>query len=336
MFTATPQELRNRLNSLPRLHLAALPTPLQPLEKLSALLAGPSLYIKREDLTGMAMGGNKIREFEYQIAQAVESGCDVLVHSAGAQSNQSRMTAAVAAKLGLKAVIIGRKDEHAQRQGNLLLTHLFGAEVFLPAPERQNEVVTEKMGQLRAAGHKPFHTSTDARAYRAIAYVDGALELLEQIEAGGLIPDALYLCSGAYTHVGLVLAFKALGIELRVVGISPSPRDDAQAAVGHVALAQECAQILGIELDFTAEDFESYAAFVGEGYGVVTEGSREAMQLLAREEGLLLDPSYTGKAMAGLLAHVREGWWRAGQTIIFMHTGGTPALFAYADELGLE
>jgi 1-aminocyclopropane-1-carboxylate deaminase/D-cysteine desulfhydrase-like pyridoxal-dependent ACC family enzyme len=336
LFTATPEELRNRLNSLPRLSLAALPTPLQPLEKLSALLGGPSLYIKREDLTGMAMGGNKIREFEYQIAQAVEAGCDVLVHSAGAQSNQSCMTAAVAAKLGLQAVIIGRKDAHAQRQGNLLLTELFGAEVFLPAPEQQNEMVAAKMAELRAAGHKPFHTSTDARVYRAIAYVDGALELLEQIEAGGLIPDALYLCSGAYTHVGLVVAFKALGIELRVVGISPAPRDDAQAAAGHVELAQECAQLLQLQLDFSAEDFESYAAFVGADYGVVTEGSREAIQLLAREEGLLLDPSYTGKAMSGLLAHVRAGWWRAGQTIIFMHTGGTPALFAYADELGLE
>lgn len=328
--------LRERLNTLPRLSLATLPTPLQNLDRFSDFIEGPSLYMKREDLTGMAMGGNKIREFEYQIAQAVERGCDVLVHSAGAQSNQSRVTAAVAAKLGLQAIIVGRRDAHAQRQGNLLLTQLFGAEVYLPAIEDQAKAVAAKMDALRAAGHKPFHTSTDARAYRAIAYVDGALELLEQIEAQNLRPDALYLCSGAYTHVGLVLAFKALGIALRVVGISPSPRDDSAAAASHVALAQECAQILDLDLDFAPQDFESYAAFVGADYGVVTEGSREAIHLLARREGLLLDPSYTGKAMAGLLAHVRAGWWQKGQTLIFVHTGGTPALFAYADELGLD
>ncbi len=315
--------------------LATLPTPLQSLERLSGFLEGPDLYIKREDLTGMAMGGNKIREFEYQIAQAVERGCDVLVHSAGAQSNQSRVTAAVAAKLGLKAVIIGRRDAHAQRQGNLLLTHLFGAEVYLPEFGDQAEAVAAKMDALRAAGHNPFHTSSDARAYRAVAYVDGALELLEQLAAQNLRPDALYLCSGAYTHVGLVVAFKALGVDLRVVGISPAPRDDAETARAHVELARECADILQLSLDFAPEDFESYAAFVGADYGVVTEGSREAIHLLARREGILLDPSYTGKAMAGLLTHVRAGWWQKGQTLIFVHTGGTPALFAYADELGL-
>ncbi|MFT5376971.1 MAG: 1-aminocyclopropane-1-carboxylate deaminase, partial [Candidatus Latescibacterota bacterium] len=128
----------------------------------------------------------------------------------------------------------------------------------------------------------------------------------------------------------------ALDINLRVVGISPSPRDDAQAAAGHVELAQECAQILDLPLHFVPEDFESYASFVGADYGVVTEGSREAIHLLARREGLLLDPSYTGKAMSGLLAHIRAGWWQKGQTLIFVHTGGTPALFAYADELGLD
>lgn len=333
MFTIRLGALRERLNTLPRLSLATLPTPLQNLDRLSEFLEGPDLYIKREDLTGMAMGGNKIREFEFQIAQAVERGCDVLVHSAGAQSNQSRVTAAVAAKLGLKAVIIGRRDAHAQRQGNLLLTQLFGAEVHLPEVAEQAGAVAAKMEALRAAGHKPFHTSTDARAYRAIAYVDGALELIEQMEAQSLRPDALYLCSGAYTHVGLVVAFKALGVDLRVVGISPSPRDDAQTALAHAELARECAEILDLDLDFAPEDFESYAAFVGADYGVVTEGSREAIDLLARREGLLLDPSYTGKAMAGLLAHVRAGWWQKGQTLIFVHTGGTPALFAYADEL---
>lgn len=333
MLESPYEMLRGHMKTLPRLHLASLPTPLQKLSRLSEAIEGPDLYVKREDLTGMALGGNKIREFEFQIAQAVERGCDVLVHSAGSQSNQSRVTAAVAAKLGLKAVIIGRQDGHQQRQGNLLLTHLFGAEVHLPEMDQQEAAVAEKMDALRSAGHTPFHTSTDARAFRAIAYVEGAIELAEQMEAQAVRADALYLCSGAYTHVGLVVAFKALGIDLPIVGVSPTPRDDALAAQAHAELARECAQILGLSLDFTPEDFESYAEFVGPEYGVLTEQSRDAIQLLARTEGLLLDPSYTGKAMAGLLTHIEAGRWHEGQALIFVHTGGTPALFAYADAL---
>ena len=159
------------------------------------------------------------------------------------------------------------------------------------------------------------------------------MELAEQMAAESIKADALYLCSGAYTHVGLVVAFKALGIDLRIVGVSPTPRDNAHAAQGHAELACECAQILGLSLDFSPEDFESYAEFVGPEYGALTQQSRSAIQLLARTEGLLLDPSYTGKAMAGLLTHVEAGWWHKGQTLIFVHTGGTPALFAYADAL---
>ena len=333
-MTISREELKERLAALPRLQLASLPTPLEELKRLSAHLAGPQIWVKRDDLTGLAFGGNKIREFEYQIAQAVEQGCDVLVHSAAAQSNQSRQTAAVAAKLGLSAVIVGRNDAHAQTQGNLLLTHLFGAEVDLPAPKEQSRAVAAKMAELTAAGHHPFHTSSDARIFRSVAYVDGALELLAQCEEQGVEPAAIYLCSGAHTHVGLVVAFKALGIDIRVVGISPSPRDDREAAEGHLALARECAAILDLDLALKAEDFESYAAFVGPDYGVVTPEGCEALHLLAQQEGLLLDPSYTSKAMAGLLAHVRAGWWRPEQSLIFLHTGGTPALFAYAKDLG--
>ena len=330
----TREELRERLDGLPRLQLAALPTPMEKLERLSAHVGGPDFWVKREDLTGVAMGGNKIREFEYQIAQAVERGCDVLLHAAAAQSNQSRQTGAVAAKLGLKAVMVGRRDAHATDQGNLLLTRLFGAEVHLPEVEEQSAAVAAKIEELAMAGHKPFNTSSDARVFRAVAYVDGALELVAQCADAGIEPDAIYLCSGAYTHVGLVVALRALGIDWRVVGISPSPRDDVAAAEGHADLAAECAGVLGLELALAAGDFESYAGFVGPDYGVVTDESRAALELLAQQEGLLLDPSYTSKAMAGLLSHVRDGWWQKGQTLIFLHTGGTPALFAYAEDLG--
>lgn len=329
------EELRRRLDELPRLGLAALPTPLQEMPRLSQALGGPRLWVKREDLTGMAMGGNKIREFEYQIAQAVEQGCDVLLHGAAAQSNQSRQTAAVAARLGLEAVQVGRADAHAHNQGNLLLTRLFGAQVELPDPADQGRAIAAKMEALKKSGKRPFNTSSDAAVYRGIGYVDGFLELWGQIEAQGIRPAAVYLCSGAHTHVGLVTAARALGLELRVVGISPSPRDDAETAQRLMELAYRQAAVLGLELAFEPGDFESYAEFVGPGYGVVTDGSREALQLAARQEGLLLDPCYTGKAMSGLIAHIRAGWWDADDEIVFVHTGGTPALFAYSDELGL-
>ncbi len=334
--TYTPQQLRQRLDRLPRLQLAALPTPLDDLPRFSSAVGGPRILMKREDLTGLAMGGNKIREFEYSIAPAVESGCDVLIHGAAAQSNQSRTTAAVAARLGMKAVQVGRADEHAQIQGNLLLTHLFGAEVHLPPPEQQSATMQQTLDRLRTAGHKPYNTSSDGAAYRGIAYVDGFLELWSQLQERGIEPDVVYLASGAHTHTGMVVAARALGLPLRFVGISPSPRDDEVAAQNMTQLAAEHCRILDLDLEITPADLESYAEFVGPSYGVVTDGSREALQLLARSEGLLLDPCYTGKAMAGLIAHVRAGWWTAEQTAVFVHTGGTPALFAYADELGLE
>ena len=328
-------DLRRRLDGLPRLELAALPTPLQELPRLSKALGGPRLLVKREDLTGMAMGGNKIREFEYQIAQAVEGGYDVLLHGAAAQSNQSRQTAAVAARLGLEAVAVGRADAHAHTQGNLLLTRLFGAQVELPPPAGQGQAVKDRIEALKRAGRNPFNTSSDAAVYRGIGYVDGYLELAAQLEALNVEPDAFYLCSGAHTHVGLVTAARALGHRRRFVGISPSPRDDDQTAAEHRDLALRQAEVLGLEIDFSTDDFESYAEFAGPAYGVLTDASREAIHLAARQEGLLLDPCYTGKAMAGLIAHIRAGRWDERHTVVFVHTGGTPALFAYSDELGL-
>ncbi|HJN27444.1 MAG TPA: pyridoxal-phosphate dependent enzyme [Candidatus Latescibacteria bacterium] len=336
MTTYDVSELRQRLASLPRLSLATLPTPLQEAPRLSEALGGPLILIKREDLTGMAMGGNKIREFEYSIAQAVEAKCDVLLHSAAAQSNQSRQTAAVAARLGLRSVIVGRQDSHAQLQGNLLLSHLFGAEINLPPMNEQGDTVKATMQRLRDEGCRPFNTSSDGADYRGIAYVDGFCELYDQLQSMDVTPDAIYVCSGAHTHTGLVVAARALGLPWRVVGVSPSQRDDEKAAKQHVELAERHARILDLDVEVTTKDLESYAEFVGEGYGIVTEGSQQALQVTAQTEGLLLDPCYSGKTMAGLMAHIDRGWWTKDHTIVFLHTGGTPALFAYADELGLE
>ncbi len=327
----TVDELRARLNRLPRLSLADLPTPLLDCPRLSQALGGPRILVKREDETGMAFGGNKVREFEYSIAPAVKEGYDVLLHGAASQSNQSRLTAAVAARLGLKAVMVGRKDAHAEPvNGNLLLTHLFGAEVHLVESHQETEAVIER---LKSQGHRVYNTSSDGYYLRSVSYVDGFLELWGQLQERHIQPDALYVCSGVHTHVGLAVGAKALGVEMRIVGVSPSPRDNAKANAQLAAVANEVARLLDIPLTFSAADFESYGEYAGEAYGTVTAACREAVILAARTEGLVLDPVYTGKTFGALIDHIRKGQLTKGQTVIFVHTGGTPALFAYGNEI---
>ena len=327
----TIDELRTRLDQLPRLSLADLPTPLLDCPRLSEALAGPRILVKREDQTGMAFGGNKVREFEYSVAPAVEEGYDVLLHGAASQSNQSRLTAAVAARLGLKAVMVGRKDARATPvNGNLLLTHLFGADVHLIEDAGDKDTVCK---DLESKGHRVYNTSSDGYYLRSVAYVDGFLELWEQLQERQLSPDALYVCAGVHTHVGLVVGARALGVAVRIVGISPSPQDN-DAKNGQLAeVGNEVARLLALDLAFSAQDFESYGEYAGETYGTVTPAGQEAVILAARTEGVVLDPVYTGKAFAGLIDHIRQGQFTPDETVVFVHTGGTPALFAYGNDI---
>ena len=327
----TADELQARLDQLPRLYLADLPTPLLDCPRLSKALDGPRILVKREDQTGMAFGGNKVREFEYSVAPAVEGRYDVLLHGAASQSNQSRLTAAVAARLGLKAVMVGRKDAHAEPvNGNLLLSHLFGAEVNLVETAEEREAVLER---LESEGRRVYNTSSDGYYLRSVSYVDGFLELWDQLQGRDIYPDALYVCSGVHTHVGLVVGARALGIPLRIVGVSPSPQDNAESNANLAKVANEVSQILNLDLDFSGTDFESYGEYAGDAYGVVTPGSKEAVILAAQTEALVLDPVYTGKTFGGMIDHIRQGQFTTDQTVVFVHTGGTPALFAYGDEI---
>ena len=327
----TIDDLKERLARFSRLDLADLPTPLDPCPRLTEALGGPTITIKREDQTGLALGGNKVREFEYSIAPAVDEGYDVLLHGAASQSNQSRLTAAVAAKLGKRCVIVGRRDEHAEPiQGNLLLTHLFGAEVRLvDSPEEKERIIEE----LKSEGLRVYNTSSDGYYLRSVSYVDGFVELFQQLQERQIEPDAIYVCSGVHTHVGLVVGAKALGVEVRILGISPSPHDNAKKNAQLAEVANEVCRMMELDLEFAADDIESFGEFAGKGYGVVTERSREAVRLCARSEGLLLEPVYSGKAFAGMMDHIKKGMWGSADNVVFVHTGGTPALFAYAGEM---
>ena len=321
--------MKERLARFSRLELADLPTPLDTCPRLTEALGGPKIYVKREDQTGLAFGGNKVREFEYSVAPAVDEGFDVLLHGAASQSNQSRLTAAVAAKLGKRCVMLGRRDEHAEPiQGNLLLTHLFGAEVHLVYSPEEKEPILEK---LKSEGLKVYNTSYDGYYLRSVSYVDGFIELYQQLQERQIVPDAIYVCSGVHTHVGLVVGAKALGVDVRILGISPSPHDNVEKNAELAEVANEVCRMMDLDLAFTADDFESFGEYAGEGYGVLTEGSNEAVRLCARSEGLLLDPVYSGKAFSGMTNHIAEGMWGKEDSVVFVHTGGTPALFAYGD-----
>lgn len=327
----TREEVRERLARFSKLELGHFPTPLDECPRLSTAVGGPRILIKREDLTGLAFGGNKVREFEYSCAPAVDEGYGVLLHGAASQSNQSRLTAALAARLEKRAVIVGRRDEHAAPvNGNLLITHLLGAEVHLAeSVEEQQAIIAE----FKAKGVKVYDTSSDGFLLRSVSYVDGFLELQAQMQERGIRPSGIYMSSGSHTHVGLAVASRALGMEVRTVGISPSPHDNAEKDAALARTANSICDMLDLALEFSAADLESHGEFAGPAYGVATREGIEAISLVARTEGLLLDPVYSGKAFAGLLEHVRQGDWGPEDTLVFVHTGGAPALFAYGTEL---
>tara|TARA_Y100000588_G_scaffold393822_1_gene511370 strand:- start:293 stop:1330 length:1038 start_codon:yes stop_codon:yes gene_type:complete len=327
----TRKDLKSRLDSFSRLSLADLPTPLFDCPRLSKELDGPRILIKREDQTGIAFGGNKIREFEYSLAPAVEGNYDILLHGAASQSNQSRVTAAVAARLGKKAVMVGQRDDHSEPiTGNLLLSHIFGADIYLTDnPGEKIEIIN----RLRKEGHRVYNTSTDGYLLRSIAYVDGFLELSKQLQDQDIHPAALYVCSGVHTHVGLVIGARALGIPVEVIGIKPMPRENEESSRELACVAKKVALMLDLSLQINPADFECHGNYAGEAYGTVTERGRDAVLLMARTEGLLLDPVYTGKAFGAMIEHIRQKRWTKDQTVVFVHTGGTPALFAYGDEI---
>jgi D-cysteine desulfhydrase family pyridoxal phosphate-dependent enzyme len=336
MNTKTITELRAAIERQPRVRLAHLPTPLEELPRLSESL-GVRLWMKRDDCTGLGFGGNKARQLEFTLGDARARGCDTIVQGAGSQSNHCRQAAAACARLGLACHLVLLRDaKSGTRSGNLLLDHLFGAEIeFADAPlgpdlDAAKEARAER---LRAQGRKPYVIAGVEGASRsALGYVNQLCELVEQLAERDVRPDFLYLCSGGATQAGLTVAARELQVPFRILAVAPIrwPYDTC-ARIAEVATAT--AERLGLSHRFTAAEIENTDAYVGEAYGKVTPEGLEALRLVATTEGILLDPVYTAKAMAGLIDHVRRGLVPAGSTVVFVHTGGTPALFAYAEEV---
>ena len=334
----TRAQLRELIGKLPRVELAHKPTPLEACPRLSEALGGPRILIKRDDCTGLAFGGNKARQLEFTLGEAMARGADLIIHGAASQSNHCRQAVAAAAKLGLKTVLVLARDANSVPiQGNLLLDYILGAEVRLveasgPGPGL-NEIKKEVAEEYRAQGCNPFVIAPPiSTTLGAVAYADCLLETCDQLHEREIQADYLVVSSAGATQSGLVLANKATGAGLKIIGIAPI-RWPYDTATDMAETANRVAERLDLELTVEPEEVYNTDAYVGEAYGIVTREGVEALRLMACTEGIILDPSYTAKALAGLMDLVQRGEIESDATVVFLHTGGTPALFAYAEEL---
>ena len=329
------------LEKFPRVPLAHLPTPLEHLPRLSAELGGPQIYVKRDDCTGLATGGNKTRKLEFSMAAALEEGADTIITVGAVQSNHVRQTAAAACKLGLKCEVllehrVTDPSEYYTGSGNVLLDRIFGANLREYPGGTDFEAAMEQVAdEVRAGGCKPYIIPGGAsNRIGALGYVNCAVELLGQIEERDLDVSHIVTATGsAGTQAGLVVGLKAMASEIPLLGIGVSvPRDEQEQKV--YELACETAEYIGKPGCVAREDVVANCDYVGDGYGIPTESMNEAVLMFARTEGLLFDPVYSGKALAGMIDLVRNGTLGDGN-IVFLHTGGAVALFAYADQLQL-
>jgi L-cysteate sulfo-lyase len=326
------------LSRFPRLHFAHLPTPLEPLDNLSRYLGGPRLWIKRDDCTGLSSGGNKTRKLEFLLGDALEKGADSLITQGATQSNHARQTAAIAAKLGLECHLLlenrtGNADPTYRLNGNVLLDQLHGATISeRPSGTDMNAEMELLAKGLRDAGRKPYVIpGGGSNAIGALGYVNAALEIVSQANDRGLKVDRIVHATGsAGTQAGLVTGLYALNSGIPVLGIGVrAPREKQEQTV--FDLAVKTSIHLGLPQPVPREAIEANTDYVGEGYGVPTPAMLEAISLMARLEGILLDPVYSGKGMAGLIDLIRNGALSDDANVVFIHTGGSVGLFGYPD-----
>ncbi len=317
-----------------RVQLAHLPTPIEHMERLSSYLSGPDLYIKRDDETGLATGGNKTRKLEFLVAEALAQGCDHLVTTGAPQSNHCRQTAAAAAHMGLGCSLVLRGAQPEQITGNYLLDELLGAHVYWTGDRDNNVVMKAVTAELQAMGRKPYVIPLGgSNVVGATGYVAAMGELMGQLAAMQLNIDFIvFASSSGGTQAGIVLGAHVYGYTGSILGISVDhPAEALQTQVG--ALATATATHLGLGTQSLLPYITVNDDYLGKGYAMVSELERDAIQLVAQKEGILLDPVYTGRAMGGLIDLIRWGAFTRGQRVLFWHTGGTAALPAFADKL---
>lgn len=325
-----------------RVRLAHLPTPLEPMDNLSKALGGPRIWIKRDDCTGLSSGGNKTRKLEFLMADALDKGADVIITQGATQSNHARQTAAAAAKLGLKCEILledrtGSEDPAYTLNGNVLLDRLHGAPVSKRAGGADMAAEMEQLAEdLKAKGHTPYIIpGGGSNEIGALGYVNAALELVNQANEINLRIDHLVHATGSSgTQAGLVTGLCGLSCDIPLLGIGVRAPQEKQETMVH-DLALKTAAYMGTGIDVPRERVVANCDYVGAGYGLPTDSMIEAVRMLAELEGILLDPVYSGKGMAGLIDLVRKGHFADCQNIVFLHTGGSVALFGYPETFNL-
>ncbi len=314
------------MKTISRLRFAHLPTPIEELPRLSSTLGGPRLMVKRDDQTGLAFGGNKTRKLEFLVAEAQEQGAKMLISAGAIQSNHCRQTAAAAAKFGFECVLVLTGQLPEQASANLLLDELFGAKIVNVADRADRDhVLKETFDKAASEGKKPYLVPYGGSSPTgALGYAFAMEEFMKQnIHADWIV----FGTSSGGTHAGLVLGQRVFGFKGRVLGISIDESEEWLKE--HVSrLASDASEKFGERIEFTSADVLANADYCRAGYGVLTDAEREAVKLFASKEGLLLDPVYTGRAAAGLIDLVRKGFFQKGETVLFWHTGGQPAVFA--------
>ncbi len=325
------------LSRFPRLHFAHLPTPLEPLKRISENLGGPNIWIKRDDCTGLSSGGNKTRKLEFLMAEAVERGADTVITQGATQSNHARQTCAIAAKLGFDCHILledrtGYHDEAYAYNGNVLLDQLHGATISIrPADSDMNAEMEQLAQQLRDDGKMPYIIpGGGSNETGALGYVNAAFELTHQANERSLRIDHLVHATGsAGTQAGLVVGMEAMNSGIPIYGVSVRAAKQAQEENVY-SLAQRTSEFMGLSPNLVArEKVVANSDYVGDGYGLPTNSMVEAVKMLASYEGILLDPVYSGKGFAGLIDLIRNGHFNKDENVVFLHTGGSVSLFAY-------
>jgi D-cysteine desulfhydrase family pyridoxal phosphate-dependent enzyme len=312
------------------LRFAHLPTPIEPLPRLSAKLGGPQLWIKRDDQTGLALGGNKIRKLEFLLAEAQTLDAQTLITTGAAQSNHCRQTAGAAAQQGLACILVLAGHPPSQTTGNVLLDHLLGAEIVWAGDREVKQVFQETFERAKSEDRKPYMVPYGGSSpVGAAAYTAAMDEFMGQDVP---IDRIVFASSSGGTQAGMTVGAHLHAFSGQILGISVDK--PAGALCETVAtLANQTANLFGDELHLKASEIDVQDAYLGGGYGVVSDLERNAIHLWAHHEGILLDPVYTGRAAGGLMDMIQKGEIHADERVLFWHTGGTPSLFAYADQL---
>ena len=345
------QDVLGRIDRFPRVDLIHRPTPLRKLERLSARLGGPEIYIKRDDLTGLAFGGNKSRKLEFIVRDMLDKKADVVITWAGIQSNWCMQTAAAARTFGINPILVLFKttDLPAAADGNLLLDVILGADIRILQAEKGKivksaqamDLLDEAGREVRGQGHRPYLVPVGGSLVRgdmdkplgAVSYVASFAELLDQMRSGGVEPDYVVHSTGSGgTQAGLVVGAKALTTGCRIIGISASdPKGPFSDDVLEIARATD--EALGLGLEVLADDVVVFDEYLGEGYGIVDKAVAQVIRLVFQTEGIVLDPVYTAKAMIGLIDLIKTGFFKSTDKVLFLHTGGTPALFPNREKI---